>query len=118
MAAMSKYASLKVSGWLLATSRQTPEQPSVLKVAPAQSPHSVRLMMMLEGTGQCEFGSQVGEEQKTHLCASKCSAMLHVSLGKNACGVPQLFVLIVPDPLLTSLGMLVAVRGQNLTLRC
>ena len=34
--------------------------------------------------------------------------------GKYACGVPQLFVLMVPEPLFTSLGMLVAVRGQNL----
>ena len=40
--------------------------------------------------------------------------MSHCVFGKNACGLPQLFVLMVPEPLFTSLGMLVAVRGQNL----
>ena len=35
-------------------------------------------------------------------------------LGKYACGFPQLLVLMVLEPLSTSLGILVAVRGQNL----
>ena len=48
------------------------------------------------------------------LLLEKWLPTLHCVFGKNACGLPQLFVLIVFEPCKTSLGMLVAVRGQNL----
>ena len=44
---MSKYASPKALGLLLARSMQLPGQPSLLNVEPAQSPQIVRLIMIL-----------------------------------------------------------------------
>ena len=50
------------------------------------------------------------------LLSLKWLPMSQSVLGKYACGFPQLLVLMVLEPLSTSLGILVAVRGQNLSL--